>query len=94
MGWAMGWERSQEVEHTLAVVGFQEEVNLEWALQDSDARRSFKAQGPLRQRLFGHHLPRDLPLLLHHELHEKHCKERTFYPQCLAHGSCCTVSEK
>ena len=60
MGWAMGWERSQEVELTLAVVGFQEEVNLEWALQDLDARRSFKAQGPLRQRLVGHHLPRCL----------------------------------
>ena len=47
----MGWERSQEVELTLAVVGFQEEVNLEWALQDSDARRSFKAQGPLKDSL-------------------------------------------
>ena len=48
----MGWARSQEAALTLAVVGFQEEANLEWALQDSDARRSFEAEGPLRQTLW------------------------------------------
>ena len=45
MGWAVGWERSQEVELTLAVVGFQEEVNLEWATARFRLKKELQGTG-------------------------------------------------
>ena len=47
MGWAVGWERSQEVELTLAVVGFQEEVNLEWATARFRLKKELQGTGAI-----------------------------------------------